>query len=308
MSLVNISKEGLKIKLFDTGVFVDNKYFDSYITLIYNNLTTKYEKYKTQRHHIIPRIYFKQQGIVDYMSWKKDSEVNIDNVINLTYINHIWAHYYLVLCVSDIALKDSLTLAFLKMIYWKQKTITQEELIELQHVEYFDQLYENYKTALHKKMKGKPKSDAHKQSLKKARDLHSTNKGKKAIFNKELNKVKYVLPEEVNQYLSDGWVLSGHPLSEETKHKISLANSSVLKGRKHNPVKKEGNIFSGLLGSSVLCIETGQIFNNVNEATEWLYNEKGIMGKIKDCCTGIREQTGGYHWKFIKVEGGESSQ
>ena len=45
-------------KLLDTHLFEENEYFEKYLELITNNLTTKQQKFKTQKHHIIPRIAF----------------------------------------------------------------------------------------------------------------------------------------------------------------------------------------------------------------------------------------------------------
>ena len=46
--------QNLKEKLLSLGIVEDNEYLDFYCTLIENNRDTKREKYKTQKHHIIP--------------------------------------------------------------------------------------------------------------------------------------------------------------------------------------------------------------------------------------------------------------
>ena len=52
-----------------------------------------------------------------------------------------------------------------------------------------------------------------------------------------------------------------------------------------------------------MCIETGQIFENIESAKQWLKQTVGIDGgQIKNCCAGQRETTGGYHWKYIKED------
>ena len=43
-----------KQKLLETGLFIENNYFDSYIKLIEANSDTKRQTFKTQKHHIIP--------------------------------------------------------------------------------------------------------------------------------------------------------------------------------------------------------------------------------------------------------------
>ena len=55
-----------------------------------------------------------------------------------------------------------------------------------------------------KQLGSKSKTVKHKLALKKARDLHSTTKGRKSIYNPELNVVKFVLPDELEYYLNNG--------------------------------------------------------------------------------------------------------
>ena len=48
----------LQDKLLSTFLFENNEYFKKYVRLIEDNLMTKQQKFKTQKHHIIPRIAF----------------------------------------------------------------------------------------------------------------------------------------------------------------------------------------------------------------------------------------------------------
>ncbi len=55
----------------------------------------------------------------------------------------------------------------------------------------------------------------------------------------------------------------------------------------------------------VLCIETGQIFENAKAANKWLVDEKQVStyhaySFIKSACKGKRKTAYGYHWKFIE--------
>lgn len=79
-----------KINLLSLGVFEDNEYLDKYITLINLNEHTAQQKGKTQKHHIIPRCYYKERGYsVDNSS---------KNCIYLSHFNHALAHYYICCC------------------------------------------------------------------------------------------------------------------------------------------------------------------------------------------------------------------
>ena len=84
----------LKEKLLSLDLVVDNEYLDKYCELIESNRDTKREKFKTQRHHIIPRYYYKYN--------KLEVDNSKENIVNLLYKDHILAHYYLCMCsISD---------------------------------------------------------------------------------------------------------------------------------------------------------------------------------------------------------------
>ena len=57
---------------------------------------------------------------------------------------------------------------------------------------------------------------------------------------------------------------------------------------------KKGKINMNAL-KSVICIETGIIYNSIKEATQLT----GIS-HIGDCCRGVREKAGGYRWQYYK--------
>lgn len=85
-----MTQQDLKTKLLSTNYFTDNEYLDLYCELIINNLETKKEKDKTQCHHILPKCYF--------TSINQPIDNSKENLVNLLYIDHILAHYYLCLC------------------------------------------------------------------------------------------------------------------------------------------------------------------------------------------------------------------
>lgn len=87
----------IKSKLLTLGVFEDNEFLDKYVNIIESNYCTEKEKGKTQRHHIIPRCYFKTNNL------KVDNSTN--NVVNLLYKDHILAHCYIVLSSKEGAFK-----------------------------------------------------------------------------------------------------------------------------------------------------------------------------------------------------------
>ena len=92
--------------LENTKCFTKNEYFYKYVDIIKRNFETDKGKY-THKHHIIPRSYYK---VIGY-------PINNDpsNLVYLNFCDHILAHYYLCLCVSNERLKFSLDFAFMSM-------------------------------------------------------------------------------------------------------------------------------------------------------------------------------------------------
>lgn len=84
--------KNIKQDLLKTNLFIDNNYLDLYIDLIFKNEYTPAIKFKTQRHHVVPRSFFKLNNLT-----LDDSN---ENTVNLLYKDHVLAHYYLSLCTK----------------------------------------------------------------------------------------------------------------------------------------------------------------------------------------------------------------
>lgn len=54
----------------------------------------------------------------------------------------------------------------------------------------------------------------------------------------------------------------------------------------------------------VRCLETGQIFSSVRNASQWVETNKQIsycdMNLIKQACKGKQKTSYGYHWEFVE--------
>lgn len=297
--------------------FNRNEYFDQYLQLISENLNTPMIKGKTERHHVIPLIIYQLNSGVNCS--RKEAEImsvqqDANFTVNMMYKDHVLAHYYLALCCAD-RYKSSLLKAFSLMTFNKYRFLDEVDKKQfLEELDNYQELFEEFiirireqslnrplktetKEKISKALLGQKKgcfNEKHKKALKNARDFHSTTKGKKSIYSKELDKVKFVSEEELERYLENGWQLGSRPLSKEAKEKISKSNSITLKGKAK--IKNHG-----LENNKVMCIEEGLIFNNLTEAKAWLFNKTGVDGgQIKNVCAGKRKQTGGYHWKYIK--------
>ena len=131
----------LKNKLLALDIVDDNDYLDKYCELILTNTATKKEKFKTQKHHIIPRAYFALNNI------KLDN--SLENIVNLYFKDHILAHYFLALCAKG-EFKFKCYCAFCYLAYGK--SYVQEKIslnIDfLDNLDYAQQIYSEYRKNL----------------------------------------------------------------------------------------------------------------------------------------------------------------
>lgn len=134
----------LKTKLLSFGVFEDNEYLDKYVSLILANESTTKERFKTQKHHIIPIHVYK------YLKIAEDNSSS--NIVNLTYDNHVMAHFYLFHCSSNSHIKRG-NFTALQYIVHNQYVPKSEADILIALPEY-QNMYEEYIKLKSESMKG----------------------------------------------------------------------------------------------------------------------------------------------------------
>ena len=132
----------IKFELINTGLFLDDEWLEQYVALMTRNLTTEKEQYKTQRHHIIPR----------YCYFSKNISVNNskENIIHLSIIDHVYAHYYLTRCSTTDYSKYA-NESSIKYICRTDKSI--KEI--LSNLPYYSDMYEEYIKLNSQMQKGK---------------------------------------------------------------------------------------------------------------------------------------------------------
>ena len=174
--------------------------------MIKENKSTKYQKFKTQKHHILPRCYYTRNNII-----VDDSE---ENTVYLSTYNHMVAHYYLALCTNGY-MKHLMCGAFLFITSLNKESLN-KDLFELEETLHnISEIKETY-------FRNKPKfTDEQK------RNLSLGHKGKmRWMTNGEIS--KQVKIEDIEDYLNKGFVFGRQGPSKEAREKIR----NTLSGRK----------------------------------------------------------------------------
>ena len=124
----------LKNKLKELNFFIDNEYLEKYCRLIEQNTTRNSLPGRTNRHHIIPKSWFKLNNL--------EVDNSRTNLVTLDYRSHVLAHYYLCLCTTD-QLKFANELALVCLISRKKKlNYSDKQLIT--SLPLYNYIYEDY--------------------------------------------------------------------------------------------------------------------------------------------------------------------
>ena len=216
----------IKESLINSDIYIQNEYFDLYINLINDNLLRLPEKYKTQKHHILPRHYFNHYNLeID------DSE---DNKVNLIISDHIKAHYYLYNCCKNDDEKLSNLYCLRRMLDGRYSNL--QNIVNIDENECI-RLYgeiQKYNSLSHQG-KRQPLSEETKNKIGLANK--SKYNGLKTM-NKD-NKEIRVKPEEIDYYLEQGYKLGR---SEKTLKSLSANynyGSKGMLGKKQSDYQKQ---------------------------------------------------------------------
>lgn len=189
----------LQDKLLNTSLFENNEYFNKYVKLIEANLETKQQKFKTQKHHIIPKIAFQ------LCNW--DGCEKKENKVNLLYKDHILAHYYLALAAKDSIFKYKMICA-INFILGNAKEYSRD-VDDLKKfifdLDQYQQLYEESKKYFADQIRGttRPISEETRQKI-------SESNSDRVYVNKDGVVRALKDKDEVELFLSNGWAL-GNP-------------------------------------------------------------------------------------------------
>lgn len=188
----------IREKMLSTGLFEENIFFNKYCDLIEQNETTKKQRYKTQKHHIIP--------VVVYKIFNMDGVNKADNLVNLLYKDHILAHYYLALCAKQETFRYKMTIA-IQFILGKAKQVKNnvEELKQyVSKLDEYQQLYEESKKYCGDLFRG----TTHETSQETKNKIGKANKGR--VYVHKDGVVRSLKTEDVEFFTENGWTL-GNP-------------------------------------------------------------------------------------------------
>lgn len=294
-------------KLLDTDLFIGNEWLLSYTALITINKIKEASGY-TEKHHIIPRAAFKINNI------KVDNTKN--NVVTLSYQDHLMAHYLLYKCIKNKMLKYKMAKALLLLL--NNTSVKPSDFNTIENITYKD-IYS---------------FNADINTIIKERRLENQNIAKKNWANETI-KMKYLrqwtkerrlaVGQRIHEYnmanpyhqskkvicIETGKVFNSIKDAEQyynIDHHISLCckNKNRTCGGYHwayladitkqnelaifkDKAKKESST------KKVYCVELNKIFESAAEAAK-------VTGcnstHIRECCRGILKSTGKLHWRY----------
>lgn len=272
--------------MINNDIIHDNEYLELYKKFLIDKSLEKNIKFKTQTHHIIPKIYYQLNDLaIDDTS---------QNKVILYFKDHIYAHYLLVFIIKDEELKYRLQHALTSMCNTAHK---KDSSIDFSHLEYLQEIYEEClqtKSLKYKGSKKLPVSEASRLRLKQCRQKYlDTHPNRAWITDGKINHLIYDFDEAwKNRYPG---FRQGRTLSEEEinrrKNKSKLLTDEQKKHLNRLHAANKGNQYHS---KKVYCIDLDLYFDSVNKAIQQL----GISGDIAACCRGEQYTAGKHYWAF----------
>lgn len=145
----------VKEKLISLNLVEDNEYLSKYCNLIDNCIwNEKLEDVYYEKHHIVPRYYFRINGLL--------IDNSDDNLVLMDFASHVLAHFYLYMCSSVEDYKDANLYAIVRMLGKLSIDLSEEQIIS-----HRDELLSARKEfcsnpKYHQGMRGKKQSEYHK--------------------------------------------------------------------------------------------------------------------------------------------------
>ena len=273
----------LKEKLLNLGIVIDNEYLDKYVELVETNRNTKREKFKTQRHHIVPKHYYKL------------NELKIDNsksnFVNLFYKDHFIAHLLLAMCSSteDYFFNNFIALSYMsKKFNHKNLDILQEEYEQCRKrcAEHNPMYNEVYKQIHDESMRSEDVRSRIASTMKKhiangefftkehREKISASIKDGVYIYNDE--RITRVRKSNLQEYLNNGWKVY------EKRSYDQLCNHEMMTVKTNN-----FSMFNSRSKGCYCVLDSGERFEfrSMRDATIWWFENYHPFGSHYSECT-----------------------
>ena len=240
-----------KQRLMSAG-YVDNEYLDAYVGIIMQNKYTPVIKWKTQKHHILPKHYYKLHNLpID------NSDINL---VNLKYKDHCLAHYFLALCAPNKYERYCNFQAVLHVLgnrNYLQNFDYHEDTAQLIELDKWDELYKQAIQTRSELYMGRGKGT----TITEKQKQQISKKNSNLIYISKDGMIKKISSNYLQAYLDEGWTIVKRNLSEETKAKIRQAKSQRVR-----QVQKP---------SKVVYVNNGKMTLGVTQSEAHAYLSKG---------------------------------
>ena len=242
---MKLHEQMLKQKLIDSKCAVNNAYLDDYVHLIVQNKTTKATKGSTQLHHIIPKSYFKYKKI--------DIDHSSDNIVNLSFSDHILAHYLLMNCaycehyrncnayaiqfltgniVSDIDVSDRALAVHQQAYQESMKIISANNVMNNKEIK--DKHDAIMRSDIVRQKISQSMKDYVSKFGSKNQSAHLKSGTRGLIYVNKDGDYTAIQADKLSAYEAQGWVRGGKPLTNE--HRQALIKSHT--GKKYSEVSR----------------------------------------------------------------------
>lgn len=281
----------IKAHILNIEYFQDNIYLKKYISLInnaqINNTNNNDSKMIYECHHIIPKCVYRYLNI--------DIDDSDDNKVMLKISEHILAHYYLCLFITEPILKAKLVYAFFMLSSLNK--IPEENLL-LEQLDKYEELKSVMLKQKHNEMignqhaKGNVLSEATKRKMSASRIGHITSKttkekisishkGKKWINKNE--EYKQVPNEILQEYLNDGWKLGGKPLSEQQIKLLTKINTGSKRTEEAKQKMRNAKLGKQTWNKGIpMSSKARKKLSKIKTGSKWINNGKIEKMILKD--------------------------
>ena len=270
-------KSKLKSKLLSTDRFFDNEFLQKYLDIVVD-CSVHHSQGETQNHHIIPQYIFVEDGI--------QIDNSDENIVTLSYKNHMIAHYYLARCCKnpdDIG-KNALSIRYLL----KGKTL---ESINIEDIDW-DYITHMYRCGRDYTLRKSHTVEANKKVSSTLMGRVSPNKGnirgKSPKSKKNPNAKNKLLSDMASNRTGDKNSFYGRKHTDYTKGLISKKNSKPVAMR------------------DLSTLEVIRTFKSLKEASDYLIDNgyaqsSAIVARLSFVCKDAVENrcAYGFNWRFI---------